>query len=141
MVLSIDVSNSGELKDGRKVHYDNDEFWIAKMAIYEGKTLLAYRAEDIQMAVQFLQGQQHVEKGNIEIIATGRMDAPALHSAVIGQNIKKVTLINPSTDWLQQASSYTSKNQLANVVPDVLNYYDISDLPNLMTSVALEYVK
>lgn len=138
-VLSIDASNAGELKDGRKAHYDNDEFWIAKMAIYEGKTLLAYRAEDILMAVQFLE-EQNAEKNNIEIIASGRMDAPALHAAVIGQNIKKVTLINSTTDWLKQASSYTSKNQLANVVPDVLNYYALGDLASLMPETKVEFM-
>ena len=138
IVLSLDVSNTGELKDNRKIHYDNDEFWIAKMAIYEGKTLLAYRAEDIQMAVQFLEGQENIEKDDIEIIALGRMDAPALHAAVIGQNIKKVTLINSTTDWLKQASSYTSKNQVANVVPNVLNYYDLNNLPDLIPKTKVE---
>lgn len=141
MVLSIDVSNTGELEDGRKVHYDNDEFWIAKMAIYEGKTLMTYRAEDIFMGIQFLENHLDVSKGNIEIVATGRMDAAALHAAVIHRNISKVTLIDSTTDWTKQASSYKSKNQVANVVPNVLNYYDLRDLPDMIPKTKVEFTK
>jgi dienelactone hydrolase len=141
IVLSLDVSNTGELKDARKAQYDNDEFWIAKMAIYEGKTLMTYRAEELLMAAQFLETQPEVIKGNIEIIATGRIDAAALHAAVIHQNITKVTLIEPTTDWTKQAASYTSKNQVANLVPNVLNYYDLGDLPDLIPKTKVEIIK
>ncbi|MFT7161601.1 MAG: cephalosporin-C deacetylase-like acetyl esterase, partial [Bacteroidia bacterium] len=141
IVLSLDVSNTGELKDARKSQYDNDEFWIAKMAIYEGKTLMTYRAEDLLIAIQFLEGQPSVNKANIEIIATGRMDAPALHAAAIHKNITKVTLVNPTTDWTVQAASYTSKNQVANVVANVLNFYDLTDLPDLIPKTKVEYIE
>jgi len=141
MALSIDVSNTGELKDNQKSQYDNDEFGVAKMAIYEGKTLMTYRAEDILMAIGYLENLSVVDKDNVEIISTGRTDAAALHAGIIGQNIKKITLINSSTDWIKQASSYASTNQLANVVPNVLNYYDLTDLPSLMPGTTVSYVK
>ena len=94
---------------------------------------------DINLLV--LENHLDVSKGNIEIVATGRMDAAALHAAVIHRNISKVTLIDSTTDWTKQASSYKSKNQVANVVPNVLNYYDLRDLPDMIPKTKVEFTK
>jgi cephalosporin-C deacetylase-like acetyl esterase len=130
IVLALDVCNTGELKDKREAHYDNKEFWIAKLPLYEGKTLLAYRTEDIIIAKNFL--EKKLKPQSINLISAGFIGPAALHAAVFAEDFSKVEIINSIKSWEEVASSNYSSDQLGNIVPDVLNYYDLPDLLKLI---------
>ena len=139
IVLAIDVCNTGELKDQRLSRYNNNEFYIAKMALYEGKTLMTYRAEDLLVAYHFLKSLKLVDKSDINLISVGYIGPAALHAAVIGQCFRQVKIIDSLVSWKEVAISYKLKDQLANIVPDVLNYYDLPDLIMLMPKSGVEF--
>jgi dienelactone hydrolase len=128
IVLAVDLSNTGELKHSGRIHYENNEFWIGKLALYEGKSLMTYRAEEIIMAKRFLQDHPKVNKNNISIHSTGLTGPSALHAAFFDQGFSKMTVTGSIDTWEDVASAGLSKNQLANIIPDVLNYYDLPDL-------------
>jgi len=128
IVLVIDVSNIGELKDGKKVHYENSEYWVAKLALYEGKTLLTYRTEDLVMAANYLAKHPKVDINNIELKADGLVGPAALHAGAISPRIKSVVTENSVMDWTTIAANYHTPNQLGNIVPNALHYYNLSDL-------------
>ena len=128
VVLAIDLSNTGELKHSGRIHYDNNEFWMGKLALYEGKTLMTYRAEEVIMAKRFLKNHPKVNKNSISIHSTGLTGPSALHAAFIDQGFREITVTESIISWEDVASADYSKNQLANIVPGVLNYYDLPDL-------------
>ena len=132
IVLAIDVSNIGELQDKQKVHYENKEYWIAKLALYEGKTLMTYRVEDLVMAARFLSTHQNIDTKNIQLKADGIIGPAALHAGAISPNIKSVEVENSLPDWTSIANTYLTPNQIGNIVPNVLNYYDLPDLKRLI---------
>ena len=140
IVLSLDISNTGELKDYKEKHYDNKEFWIAKMALYEGKSLMTYRIEDIILAKRFLQKNILNGEDNFKLISIGLTGPAALHAAVIDGTFKDVTLINYIHSWENVASSDYIANQIANIIPAVLNYYDLPDLINLIPQTRIQTI-
>jgi hypothetical protein len=140
IVLAVDVCNTGELADKRRIDSNNCEFWIAKLPLYEGKTLMTYRVEDLLMAVNYLQKLKLGNNQDIGLISIGYTGPAALHAAVLGQCINHVKLIGSLASWRDVANAYHSKNQLANVVPGALNYYDLPDLIRLASKTKVEIV-
>lgn len=140
IVLAVDVSNTGELKYKRNAKYNNDDFWVGKLALYEGKTLMTYRAEELIMAKRFLQNNPKVDKHNISIYSTGFTGPAALHAAFFEQNFRKVTIQGAINTWEEVASFPYSENQLGNIVPNALNYYDLPDLVRWTPETKIEII-
>lgn len=132
IVLVVDVCNTGELRDGRKPQYNNSEFWIAKLPLYEGKTLMTYRAEDLLMAFNYLAEHSLVDKTAINLVSTGVTGPAALHAAVFSGAFRHVRISGSIESWEDIAVSPLSKDQLANIVPGALSFYDLPDLVKLM---------
>lgn len=140
IVLAVDVCNTGELADKRPKDSDNCEFWIAKLALYEGKTLMTYRVEDLLVAAKYLQKLKLINNHDIGLVSIGYTGPAALHAAALGQGFNHVKLIGSLASWCDVANAYHSKNQLANVVPGALNYYDLPDLVRLASKTKIEIV-
>lgn len=131
-VLALDVCNTGELKDKKERQYNNKEFWMGKLALYEGKTLMTYRVEDILLAKSFLEKNILSDSEDINIISVGLTGPAALHAAFIDGGFNYVYIINSIKSWEEVASANYTANQIANIVPGVLNFYDLPDLIRLM---------
>lgn len=127
-VLLLDISNTGELKDERKPHYGNKEFWIAKLPLYEGKTLLGYRVEDILTAKRFIELYFNNKSINVNLSSFGLTGPAALHAAAIDGSFSSVKISDSIKNWQNVASLDYSSNQIGNIVPGVLNFYDLPDL-------------
>lgn len=138
-VLALDVCNTGELKDNKGPHYNNKEFWIAKMPLYEGKSLMTYRVEDILLAKRFLERNILSGPGEVNLISTGLTGPAALHAAVIDGGFKDVYIINSIKNWEDVASANYTTNRIANIIPDVLNFYDLPDLVNLIPQTKVQF--
>jgi hypothetical protein len=138
IVLAVDVCKTGELKDKRSERYDNKEFWIAKLPLYEGKTLLAYRAEDILIAKNFLKNKINAKK--INLISIGYTGPAAFHAALFDRHFNNLTIINSISNWQNFASSNHSSNQIGNIIPNVLNYYDLPDLKKLVPEMKINFI-
>ena len=130
-VLALDVSNTGELKNKSESKYDNKEFWVGKLPLYEGKTLLAYRTEDIIIGLNFIKGILN-DISDIKLISQGFTGPAAIHAAVINGDVSEVALNNAIKSWDEMAASEYSSDQIGNIVPNVLNYYDLNDLVELV---------
>jgi cephalosporin-C deacetylase-like acetyl esterase len=140
IVLAVDVCNTGELADKRRIDSNNCEFWIAKLPLYEGKTLMTYRIEDLLVAANYLKNLKLVNNHEIGLISIGYTGPATLHAAALGQCFNHVKLIGSLASWRDVANAYHSKNQLANVVPGALNYYDLPDLVKLASKTKVEIV-
>lgn len=138
-VLTLDITNTGELKNNRLPKYDNKEFWIGKLPLYEGKSLLTYRAEDIIISCDFVQEIFNKQISTLNIISIGYTGPAALHAAFINEKINKIELKKSIRNWEYVANSDYLSDQLGNIVPDVLNYYDLPDLIKYMKSTKVEF--
>lgn len=92
VVLVFDVCHSGELKDSGEPHYDNIEFWIAKLPLYEGKTLVVCIAEDILIANRYLKNLGEYNISKINLISIGLTGFATLHAAYLDGNFNEVEL-------------------------------------------------
>ena len=109
-----------------KQRYDNEEFFAAKLPLYEGKTLLAYRTEDIITAVRFLRAELKFK--NVSLSAGGLTIPAAIHAAFLDNNLSELEIRDDYKTWEEIAASEYTANQLGNIVPCVLNYYDVDNL-------------
>ncbi len=113
-------------------HFGTD-YETAFLAFNLNRPLLGQRAEDILAAVGFLVSCRDVDSTKIELIGEGAAGPVALHAAAFDERIAKVTIVRSITSWVEVVNTPLGKNQLANVVPFALEYYD---LPNLVGSIA-----
>jgi len=135
-VMVIDVTNTGELRtpeDGRTMSY---EFAIAKMAIYAGKTLLGYRAEDLIIARNYLKSV--IKTGRIELVASGQVGPCAVHAAFIDGGFSRLYLKDSPGSWENLVNKHFTPDNIGIIVPRVLNYYDIPDMLNMMKKTSIE---
>jgi dienelactone hydrolase len=140
VVLAVDICNTGELMDKRRVDSNNREFWISKLPLFEGKTLLTYRAEDILLAAWYLKKLPLVDAKDLSLISVGYTGPAALHVLAFDPVFREVKIIGAIRTWEDVANACHSKDQSANVVPDALNYYDLPDLVKLAPQTKIEFV-
>jgi hypothetical protein len=110
------------------------------LPLYEGKTLMTYRAEELIMAKRYLQSHPKVNKNEISIYSTGLTGPAVLHAAYFDQGFRQVTVRGSINTWEDVASASLSKDQVANIVPNVLNYYDLLDLVKWTPKTKIEII-
>lgn len=128
-ILAVDLRGVGELSvgstkgGGEMFGHDVRE---AFLGMHINRPLLGQRVYDLLSLVQ----QQTIagQSPGIEIIATGALGPVAQHAAVFDAAIKKVTLRDSVAAWSSVAKTAISRGQLSNVVPRVLQVYDLPDL-------------
>ncbi len=137
IVLSIDVSNYGELTDTAVITntlYFNKEFRNGKMAYFSGSTALAYKTGDIISGFEYLSDLPEVNKKDISLTATGLLTPAAIIAALFEEDFSSLTLVNAITSWRKIMENPIGPDQLGNVVPDALNYFDLEDLLELINA-------
>jgi len=127
-VLILDISNTGELKGNQKEKYDNEEYWLGKLPLYEGKTLLTYRTEDIIIGKNFIEKIFGNSVNRINIIASDRTKLASIHASFIDGNIGNLIITEPFQDFEEIAKANYSPDKIGDIIPNVLNYYEISEL-------------
>jgi hypothetical protein len=135
IVLSIDVSNFGELTDTAMITntlYFNKEFRNGKMAYFSGSTVLAYKTGDILSGIEYLSSLPEVNHKDISLCATGVLTPAAILAALFEERINSLTLVNGITSWREIMENPIGYHQLGNVIPHAANYFDLEDLLELV---------
>jgi dienelactone hydrolase len=137
-VIAVDLCGLGETSPaqatGSGSNYFGSDSKEAFLALHLDSSLLARRVR--QLAVIRNHTRSNHEKGpsfnRHHIVATGSTGPVALHWTVLAQEVKSLTLENSLLSWSAVVRSPISVNQLTNVVPGVLAYYDLPDLAALI---------
>lgn len=135
-VLSIDVRGIGETTHGSTKNRDGyfgTDFEPTLLALHLNRPMIGQRAEDVIVALNYLLSRDDVDSKQIEVIGTGTCGPVVLHAAAFDERIAKTTIVGSIESWSAVAASPLAKNQLTNVVPFALEYYD---LPNLVAAIA-----
>lgn len=131
-VLAIDLRGMGEtqtrllVKD--KLNYWGD-FKEAFLGLHLNRPLLGQRVYDLITVMNQFRGES---PEGFEVIAIGSAGPIALHAAAVENRIKALTLDGSLLSWSLVARAPLSYNQLTNVVPGALEYYDLPDLARLI---------
>ena len=140
VVMIVDVSNTGELRSNKKVSGSGVgyEFAVAKMCVYAGRTLLGYRAEDLNIAKNYLMTVLKINNKVIELLASEQIGPSAVHASFIDKGYSKLYLLNSLDSWETFVKSHFMPDNTGIIVPDVLNYYDLPDLIKIMPKTRVE---
>lgn len=133
-VLCIDLRGFGETRDkpgSLRMEWTkwNKEHRIAQTALHIGKPLIGQRVQDVIDAVDFLCHKGDLQFSGIEIASCLKSNLIALHAAALDSRllIKRRSKDKVST-WMDIIKAPLSKDNLSNVVPRALEFYDLPDL-------------
>lgn len=133
VVLAPDLSGIGETTPTGKHSYGRylpPDWRESTIAYLLGTSLLAMRAEEIQLCARF--ASEYQADGTpraVHLISVGRTGPPALHAAALEPGLfASVTLKNSLISWANVVHTPQSKNQFVNLVHGALRVYDLPDL-------------
>jgi dienelactone hydrolase len=113
---------------GKKPGYFGVDTKEAMLALHLNRPLLGQRVLDVLSVLKMIKGD------DFEIVGVGTTGPVALHVAALEDRIRDVTLENSLKSWQSVVETPISFNQLTNVVPGVLKYYDLPDLEKSLTA-------
>jgi len=133
LVLAPDLSGIGETMPTGKHSYKSylpPDWRESTIAYLLGTSLLAIRAEEIELCAGFLAGFQVSGRLRpVHLISIGRTGPPALHAAALEPGMfASVTLRGSLVSWHNVVHTPQSKNQFVNLVHGALRVYDLPDL-------------
>ena len=114
--------------------YFNKEFRNGKMAYFSGSTAIGYKAADILSGFEYLSELTEVNNRDISLLATGRLTPAAILAALFEEDINSLTLLNGITSWRELMENPIGPDQLGNVIPGALDYFDLEDLIELINT-------
>jgi hypothetical protein len=102
------------------------------MALHNGNPLIGQRVTDVFSVLDFIASETSLRDKPIRFIAKGSLAPVALHAAFLDRRISKLELDRDITPWKHYLDNPLELNQLSQVIPGVLQYYDLPDLLKLL---------
>ena len=136
-VLLADLRGLGETTDpaaSNDAKFYNREYRNAVLSLHTGRSLLAQRVVDIFSLVAWVQHEAKLRGVPVEIRASGRAVAPALHAAVLLPAIARLVVEQMPFSYQQLLAQPTAKDAYSEVLPGVLQRYDLPDLQRVLGS-------
>ena len=145
-VLAPDLSGMGETMPTGKHSYARylpPDWRESTIAYLLGTSLLAIRAEEIQLCARFASTiGKDGPRGTVHLVSIGRTGPPALHAAALEPDLfSSVTLHNSLISWSNVVHTPQSKNQFVNLVHGALRVYDLPDLAKTLPAEAIKIVE
>jgi cephalosporin-C deacetylase-like acetyl esterase len=146
-VVLLDLRGLGETSptpapQGRESPFGPD--WReAFMALSMDKPLLGQRAAELLNVLETLNAETSAPKSSgYHVVGIGVAGPAVLHAALLDERglIKKVAIQNSLVSWSNIVENSLSRNQLSNVVPGVLELYDLPDLAARLAPLPLAIV-
>jgi len=137
IVLAVDVRGIGETYQ-TKAAYSKDYFGNEGneifMAYLLGRSFVAMRTEDILICARWLAENKTLNGcEKIELTAKGNLCVPALHAAVLEQDMfESVSLSGMLVSWSNVIEMGLSKMQAVNMVHGALTTYDLDNLTEVL---------
>jgi len=127
-VLSIDVRGTGETAIVKPREYLKNEYPLTYLAIHIGRPLLGQRAEDVLAGLEVALRDKRIDPEQIRVIGIERGGPVALHAAALDPRFKEVMVEGSIESWMDVVATPLAKQQLEQIIPCALQYYDLPDL-------------
>jgi cephalosporin-C deacetylase-like acetyl esterase len=128
-VLCLDLRGTGATAPGKPSGWP-PSFGVdvreAFLAMHLNRPLLGQRVRDVLAIINYLGRAE--EFAGIHLVAVGSAGPIGLHAAALDDRIKQLTIEQSVVSWSSVVRTPISRNQLTNVVPGVLAFYDLPDL-------------
>ncbi len=118
-------------ESGRSASPFGRDWRDAYIALYIGRPLLGQRVADLLSILEGLAAESNEkEHSGFHLVGVGAAGPVVLHAALLDEHglIKHVTLERSLISWADVVERGISRDQLGNVVPGVLEAYDLPDL-------------
>jgi len=125
VVHSVDLRGLGEsapASAASRAQPPITEHNLAFLGLHLNRPLLGQRCADLLAVLKLHAGMP------VDLAATGRNGPIALHAAALSESVRSLTLDGALISWASVVHTPISTNQLASVVPGVLEHYDLPDL-------------
>lgn len=125
-VLVADLRGMGETAPAAGRHGPlGVDIQEAFLSLHLGRPLLGQRVADLLSVLAALAGEA---PGGFHLVGHGAAGPIALHAAALEPKVVALTLDGSIISWSEVARTPLTRDQLANVVPRVLDAYDLPDL-------------
>lgn len=134
-VLLSDVSGMGETTDNPEFNdkkYYNKEYRNAMLALHIGIPMVGIRTANVLTLMDFIASVTAYKNVPIEINATGITTIAAMHAALFYNSISQLNLYGGIKTYKTILENPVEKNWYSYVINDVLKYYDLPDLVQLI---------
>lgn len=134
IIIAADVRGVGEMEDPGIYNlskYWNREFRCAVTSLHLGKPIIGQRVVDIRTIVNFCYSDEGLKGRPIRFVGDGLYGPVLMHAAILDLRIHAVNLTNTLKTWRSYLENPMQRNMYTNVIPGVLQYYDLPDLVRL----------
>ncbi len=132
-VLVLDLRGMGKSSPKRKrglAKYFGSEWQESFLALHLGRPLLGQRVYDLLSVAEWATKAGKYKDLSLLGIASG--GPIVLHAGALDSRFGKITVEESVASWSKVVKTPVSYNQLANVVPGALEFYDLPDLSRLI---------
>jgi hypothetical protein len=133
-VLISDLRGIGETEDKAELNdpkYYNQEYRNAMLALHIGLPMPGQRLTDILTLFDFIKTDPKIGPLPLEMHASGIASLPAIHALLYNNMVEQLFIYNAPGSFKAILENPTEKNIYSNVIPGVLQFYDIPDLIKL----------
>lgn len=134
IIVAADVRGVGEMEDPYSYNltkYWNREWRCAVVALHEGRPLVGQRVVDVLTLLDFCTNHELLQGHPIHAYGDGLFGPVLMHAAVLDDRLQRVTLTRTLKTWRDYLENPLQHDMYSNVVPGVLQYYDLPDLVKL----------
>ena len=134
IIIAADVRGVGEMEDPFSYNltkYWNREWRCAVVALHEGRPLIGQRVVDVLTLLDFCTNHELLQGHPIHAYGDGLFGPVLMHATVLDDRLQRVTLTRTLKTWRDYLENPLQHDMYSNVVPGVLQYYDLPDLVKL----------
>ena len=134
-VILCDLSGTGETTDNPQFNdkkYYNNEYRNAMLGLHIGTPMVGIRTAGVLTVMDFIESVPDYKKVAVEINATGISTIAAMHAALFCNQITQLNLYDGIKTYKTILENPIEKNWYSYVTNDVLKYYDLPDLVQLV---------
>lgn len=131
IVVAADLRGYGETIDPESLNdtkYWNGEYRNTMISLHIGKTIVGQRVTDILSLVDFASSDPRLAGHPIQLKANGTYGPVAVHAAFLDKRIDQTEISRSIKTYFEFLQNPMQREVYTNVIPGVLNYYDLKDL-------------
>ena len=131
ILVVADLRGYGETSDPSILNdtkYWNSEYRNTMISLHIGKTIVGQRVTDIFSLVDFISADPRFAGHAIKLEASGTYGPVAVHAAYLDNRIARTEIARSVKSYREFLQNPMQRDVYTNVIPGVLNYYDLKDL-------------
>ncbi|WP_221175774.1 alpha/beta hydrolase family protein [Rufibacter immobilis] len=128
-----DLRGVGETQDDPKLNdpkYWTHEYRNAVLSLHLKRPLLGQRVQDLVTLLDFLHAQPHWKNLPVHVWANGLYGPVLTHAAFLDERITQAQVAESISSFETYLVKPIQQNMYSNVVPGLLQFYDLPDLVN-----------